>query len=205
VDPDGREICGDFFNIRGKKIGTDGKDDGMVYFVKDKKSISKIKKNDRKNKTTDATDVIVYMTTTIDDLSDALEVFDRTTDNGGTKEENTVWDNDGNGYSGQGTEKSCDLPISSGRISIHSHPFNENGEYLYTPDNPSPKDKEAFTGFSLNIIVGYSHRYEVRINNRFIKWDRDEKMTFYGQDNSGVPLMDLLLPVVRTIVNNSKK
>ncbi|PKP22020.1 MAG: hypothetical protein CVU04_00170 [Bacteroidetes bacterium HGW-Bacteroidetes-20] len=201
VDPDGREI-GDFYDLWGERLGTDGNPDGMVYFVDDRESIRKINKNDRKNKTTDVSDVIVYMTTSINDLSDALEVFDRTKDNGGSKEEYTVWDNDGNGFSGQGTEDDCDMPTSSGRLSIHSHPFTENGDKLSTPDNPSRDDKNAFKNFDLNIIVGLSQRYELFINNHFSKWERDEKMTFYGKSDSGKPLMDLMLPVVRTIVNN---
>jgi RHS repeat-associated protein len=40
VDPDG--MFGDFYDQQGNKLGTDGKDDGKVYVVTDKKEISDI-------------------------------------------------------------------------------------------------------------------------------------------------------------------
>ena len=51
VDPDGREI-GDFYNIKMKKIGTDGIDDGKIYIVRCKSDVDKIKLNNKSRLTT---------------------------------------------------------------------------------------------------------------------------------------------------------
>jgi len=49
VDPDGMRI-GDFYNQKGKYLGTDGKTDKKNYVVTDKKEIRAIKKATRKSK-----------------------------------------------------------------------------------------------------------------------------------------------------------
>ena len=46
MDEDGREI-GNYYDIFGKYIGTDGKQDGEVYIVTGKNDIKKIKKNNK--------------------------------------------------------------------------------------------------------------------------------------------------------------
>lgn len=51
VDPDG--MFGDYYDQKGNKIGTDGRDDGRVYVVADKNEANKIKANDKAGQTTE--------------------------------------------------------------------------------------------------------------------------------------------------------
>ena len=60
IDPDGMAPYGnpgDFYNEKGKKVGTDGKDDGKVYVVKNRKEVKQIKKTDKKGGTTQVNSV----------------------------------------------------------------------------------------------------------------------------------------------------
>jgi RHS repeat-associated protein len=61
VDPDG--MFGDYYDQKGNKVGTDGKDDGKVYVVTDKKEISNIKANEKSGGTTQ-----------LDQVSSAIEL-----------------------------------------------------------------------------------------------------------------------------------
>jgi RHS repeat-associated protein len=56
IDPDGM-MPGDFYTEKGKKIGTDGKDDGKVYVVTDSDEIDAIKKADKGGGKTDLSSV----------------------------------------------------------------------------------------------------------------------------------------------------
>ncbi len=48
IDPDGR-FAGDFYNSKGRKIGTDGIDDKKIHIVYDRKTANQIEENSRNN------------------------------------------------------------------------------------------------------------------------------------------------------------
>ena len=50
ANPNGMEVCGDYFNWYGKYLGTDGKKDNNVFIVSDNKSLQKIKRYPTGNK-----------------------------------------------------------------------------------------------------------------------------------------------------------
>lgn len=56
IDPDGM-VPGDFYNEKGKKIGTDGVDDGRTYVVTDKKEVETVKATDKAGGKTDVSSV----------------------------------------------------------------------------------------------------------------------------------------------------
>lgn len=185
IDPDGREI-GNYYNWYGKYLGTDGNDDGMVYLISDKKSQRIIKSNNRKNCTTTISDVKADVSTSINVLIEAVNVYNRTVMNGGEDEECSAFDCDGNlirGARGHGGE--AKLPISEGSVSIHSHRLTtekQGKSTIYrTPELPSTIknsgrkecDETSFVGFDLNIIVG---------DLSFDDFDgtRKSAMSFYG-------------------------
>ncbi len=72
----------DFFDENGNKIGTDGKDDDVVYIVTDKEEKKEIKNKDKKNGTTDPNNVKSKIETTKTELKESLNVLDRTEKNG---------------------------------------------------------------------------------------------------------------------------
>jgi len=58
IDPTGMiAFPGDFYNEKGKKVGTDGIDDGKVYVVTDNKEARSIKKTDKQGGTTQVGEV----------------------------------------------------------------------------------------------------------------------------------------------------
>ena len=57
VDPDGRSVEGDFYNQKGKYLGTDGNDDGKVFVVTNEKEAKAIKKTNKQGGPTDVGDV----------------------------------------------------------------------------------------------------------------------------------------------------
>jgi RHS repeat-associated protein len=57
IDPDGMRPFGDFYNQKGKKIGTDGNDDGKTYVVTDKKEAETVKATDEAGGKTDVSSV----------------------------------------------------------------------------------------------------------------------------------------------------
>jgi len=93
IDPDGRSPLTDFYNLSGKKIGTDGVNNGVRVVVTDSKearTISKIKGN------VDAASIragVTLPSTAV--LKESLSVLDRTVSNGGKKEESSIVMRDG--------------------------------------------------------------------------------------------------------------
>lgn len=172
-DPDGMGVETDFYNLKGKKIGTDGVDNGVKVVVTDNKevrSISKIKGN------VDASGVKSGVTLPSDiALQESLNVLDRTVKNGGLKEESLLVMKDGTVVKGetgsmptiengvQTAETSLpNLPegttTSDVEVSIHSHPtvVQQVGEQVFpqSASTPSPTDNNTFKQFGTNIIVG---------------------------------------------------
>ena len=163
----------DFFDENGNKIGTDGKDDDVVYIVTDKEEKKEIKNKDKKNGTTDPNNVKSKIETTKTELKESLNVLDRTEKNGGNREEASVVTENGEVIRGEtgssesqtlsdGTVvKTTEVPANEGNNNtfIHSHPTAVN----VTSDSkiesssatvPGPKDPGVFKGYKRNIIVG---------------------------------------------------
>lgn len=175
IDPDGM-LPGDFHDQDGKRIGTDGIDDQKKYIVTDKKEAKAIAKTDKAGGTTQvgAVSSAVQLPSNAA-LSESLNVLDRTTANGGLKEESSLVMKDGNVVRGEtgglptienGVQTaSTNLPnLPAGataadvEATIHSHPTTvqvENGQaFPQSASTPSSTDGRTFSQFSTNIIVG---------------------------------------------------
>ena len=160
VDPEGMEH-GDYFDIYGNYLGWDGCFDNKVHIVIDGSSIKK-----DKNGLIDQNRVTSLISTTYKTLEATLEVFNRTKENGGKKEESTavvagsITINGKQGYTGDDGNPHCNFPyiteeqMSLGVTSIHSHTFVIEGDG-YRGAKPSLDDKILFGACEMNIIVGY--------------------------------------------------
>ena len=199
VDPDGREF-GDFVDGDGNYLGTDGINDGKIYFVSNHKSQQLIKKNDRKGINTSSSDdrVKVDYETTVNILCEAVDVFDRTTENGGDKEESTVLIGNESYIGKTGTKEKCTFPKNEGDVSIHSHPFTIEAGMLSTTE-ASGDDRNVFPYYKVNIIVGKTNIDP----NSFVPGTRYDVMTFYGQDRTLIPQFQINMDVARKIVNRT--
>ena len=178
IDPDGMlaEPFGDFFDKNGKKIGTDGIDDGKKYVVTDKKEAKSVKKTGKKGGTTQVSEVSSAQQLPSDAaLTESINVLDRQVANGGLKEEASLVMNDGTVVSSPtGTEPVIDGGVSTATTSlpnlpagtttadveatIHSHPteVQEVGEQVFphSANTPSAADTGTFSQYNTNIIVG---------------------------------------------------
>jgi RHS repeat-associated protein len=182
IDPDGM-APGDFYNENGKKIGTDGKNDGIRYLVKDSKEADAIAKTNKQGGTTqfDTLDSAAALPSDAS-LKESLNVLDRTratTDKdptGGLHGESSLVMGDGTvvrGASGdkafvnsknelQANEILPNVPAgySAGNVdaAIHSHVtgyFEQNNQiYSHTATTPSDADNATLSKYSTNIIVG---------------------------------------------------
>ena len=161
IDPDGM-WAGDYINSKGKIIGSDGKVDENIHIVSNKSDIKTIEKNEKEGNSTQASDVNIDFTTTRTELSESLNVLDRTNKNGGFAEETSVVTPEGEIHRGETGKKSdggvtsATLPHVDGgnNTSIHSHPTATTEATGWNALRPGPGDPKAFSGFSRNIIVG---------------------------------------------------
>ena len=176
VDPTGMESEGintDLYNIDGKKIGTDGVNNGVKMVVTDRKEanqISKIKGNIDLNNVKSAVTLPSNAT-----LKESLNVLDRTIANGGLREEASIVMNNGTVIQSQtgsiptiidGIQTANislpDLPVgtvpSDVEATIHSHPIKvqqvEDIIYPQSANLPSDQDRRVFSQYNTNIIVG---------------------------------------------------
>ncbi len=176
IDPDGRmavDFDTDLYNTDGKKIGTDGVDNGVKMVVTDKKEarqISKTKGN------VDLSTVQSGVTLPSDaTLQESLNVLDRTIANGGLREESSIVMNDGTVIQGQtgsmptvvngvqtATASLPNLPAGTtpadAEATIHSHPttVQQVGNQIFpqSASTPSATDRGTFSQYNTNIIVG---------------------------------------------------
>jgi len=199
VDPNGREI-GEYFDMDGKWLGTDGKNDGLVHFVNDANSQKQLRRDARKDRYTTSS-IKSEVTTSITVLDEIIDVFDRTAggNNNGKYEEGSAFKNDlfFPCRSERGVENHVDLKLENGSTSIHSHSFvetlNAEGGYdIYVPEEPSKKDKQMFTHFTLNVIVGKT-KFDPNENDR-IRYDRA-----YFYNSSVECILDLDMSTIRQI------
>ena len=205
VDPNGREI-GEYYDMNGKWLGTDGKNDYKVYFVEDSKSQKQLKKDARAHQYT-SSDIKSEISTTAFVLQEVVAVYDRTAGEGnnGQYEEASAFLTDYSipALSERGTGGSVDLKLSHGSTSIHSHPFksyvDSNGEtIIYPPENRSSNDEAMFKNFAVNVIVGKS-----QCDPESIGCVRRSQACFYNSF-SEKPTLTLDMDVVRKIAHQSR-
>jgi hypothetical protein len=181
VDLDGRSIA-DFFDENGNKIGTDGKkSDKSKYLVTDKKEVNQILKNDKKDKTTNLSEVKSKQKLVSDAvLHESVAILERTQNpagndaKGGLHGEASIVLKDGSvlvGESGSrayiqdgiltADEKLPNLPSGMTNddveATIHSHVTEKiiEGNTIYSHDSqPSDTDTKTFKKYSTNVIVG---------------------------------------------------
>jgi hypothetical protein len=178
IDPDGRMAVDvipptDLYNTKGKKIGTDGVDNGVKMVVTDNKEARQIS---RTKGNVDLSTVQSGVTLPSDaTLTESLNVLDRTIANGGLKEESSIVMNDGTVVQGEtGSMPTIvngeqvakatlpDLPAgatpSDAEATIHSHPttVQQAGNMIYPQEAtaPSGTDRGTFSQYNRNIIVG---------------------------------------------------
>ena len=176
IDPTGmvgEGINTDLYNINGKKIGTDGVNNGVKMVVTDRKEanqISKIKGNIDLNNVKSAVTLPSNAT-----LKESLNVLDRTIANGGLREEASIVMNNGTVIRSQtgsiptiinGIQTADislpDLPVgtvpSDVEATIHSHPIKaqqvEDIIYPQSANLPTDVDRRTFSQYNTNIIVG---------------------------------------------------
>ncbi|MCR5114671.1 MAG: hypothetical protein K6A95_03215 [Bacteroidales bacterium] len=194
VDPDGREF-GEYFDMEGNWLGTDGKIDFRVYFVKDADSQAQLRRDAAEKKFTTSS-IKSEISTSIFVLNEIIDVFDRTAggDNNGNYEEASTFDNDFLPCirSERGVVNHVEIPSSGGSTSIHSHTFVEKTvkgiKYLYAPEVPSRRDEEAFKKYALNVIVGKTNG---------VGSDRLPKAFFYNSSTKYI--MDSEINTIRNI------
>ena len=199
VDPNGEEV-GDFYDLYGNYLGTDGIKDNMVYLVQGS-STSYIK--DCKTVSKDDPNINISQITTYKDLATAIALFHSNGNNGGKKEVGGAYNSDGEWKEGEGYDDHVKLPISVGRTSIHLHTWGKNDEIgtknYRSPENPSDKDWDSFTGFSQNIIVGktsgeFDYSSGCLINRKSV-------MCFYGNKETDESNCSIRIEAAERIVN----
>jgi RHS repeat-associated protein len=179
TDPDGMLATPptDLFNMEGKKIGTDGVDNGAKMVVKDKAEATQISKTEGNIDLSTVKSGVALPSDAA--LKESLNVLDRTVKNGGYKEETSLVMKSGTVVQGQtgpmptivkniatAPSNLPNLPagttISDVEASIHSHPtkVQQVGNTIYPQSASIPStgtvgtDQQAFPQFQTNIIVG---------------------------------------------------
>ena len=190
VDPNEEEI-GDFFDLKGRYLGTDGHDDRNVFIVTNIRDQRITKRNNKKELTTQPSEVDVTLSTTIDVLRETCDVYERTVNNGGDREEASTFDDNGNQIRYPTGSTTVDISVT-GQVSIHSHLLNfivgDDGskDNIQTPSVLSQDDKSAFIGYGLNIVVGKSN-----CNEEVYGCYREPQAVFYNSQSMEILSMDL--------------
>ncbi|WP_340067299.1 RHS repeat-associated core domain-containing protein, partial [Ascidiimonas aurantiaca] len=182
-DPDGMAPFTDLFDKNGKKIGTDGVDNGVKVVVTDNEKANEISKIEG-NVNLDQVGLSANNAVVLPDdatLQESLNVLDRQEANGGRREEaSTVVENgrrinraetgseptitkqsDGT-YSATAETNIPETPLLPGEeitATIHSHPteaIEQDGQvFPFSANTPTAgSDTEAFKNVRTNIIVG---------------------------------------------------
>ncbi len=179
IDPDGRMTIDalipptDIYNKSGKKIGTDGIDNGVQVVVTNNREARQISKTKGNIDLSTVKSVVALPSNAT--LQESVNVIDRTVANGGFREESSIVIKDGTVVQGQtGTMPTIDNGVQTATASlpnlpagattedveatIHSHPTTiqqvGNMIYLQSANTPSETDKVTFSQYNKNIIVG---------------------------------------------------
>ncbi len=191
IDPNGM-ADGNFYDWNGKYLGWDGNKDNNVFIVGDDESAHTIKKTQKAGGTTNAGDIKIDVSTTKEALSESINVYNRTIDNGGFSEESSVVSPDGNnivrGQTGpdqrDGGRATADLPYMSGsdNTSIHSHPTGETESgRIWVPEKLGGLDSKVFKDFGLNIVVG-----KFQVSTDAIGGYRESGAVFYDRNSNQI-------------------
>ena len=167
---------GDFYDKRGNKIGSDGKNDGKKFLVTKRSDTRTIRKITRLGGTIQEKNVRSSVVLPSDAaLRESLAVLNRTEEIGGLKEQSSIVMKDDSVIRGMVGERAriennlqiaeCILPaLPEGKTradvetTIHPHPttvtYESGGLYPHSATTPSTVDRGTFAYFTTNIIVG---------------------------------------------------
>ncbi len=182
-DPDGMAPFTDLFDKNGKKLGDDGVDNGVNVVVNNEGLADQVKDAYKKDGTVsllddqfsfNGSDISFLPSDTA--LGEALNVLDRTIENGGLSEESSLVYNNGQVVQGStgdpvnlgvDTEAKASLPglfpgttTADVEVSIHSHPTEAKvvGNQVFGGNATVPSgagaDATTFAQYKTNIIVG---------------------------------------------------
>ncbi len=183
TDPDGMAPFTDLFDKDGNKLGDDGVDNGVNVVVNNEELAGQVKEAYKKDGTVSllddqfsftGSDITALPSDTA--LGEALNVLDRTIENGGLSEESSIVYNDGRTVQGStgdpiqlgvDTEAKASLPslfpgktTADVEVSIHSHPTEAKvvGNQVFGGNATVPSgtgaDATTFAQYRTNIIVG---------------------------------------------------
>lgn len=229
IDPDGMMARPplDYYNNSGDRIGTDGVNDGRKAVVTDNSQARAIKRTDRSGGTTELSGVSSAVVLPSDPvLQESLNVLQRTTGNGGLREESSIVMNDGTVVQGQtgsmptivngsqvATASLPNLPAGTtpadAEAMIHSHPttVQQAGSTIYPQraDTPSDVDRGTFSQYNRNIIVGplgpvNPNNVTTNPNGTLNVPNRTNGAVIY--DRNATELLKLSRNVIQNILNN---
>jgi RHS repeat-associated protein len=174
-DPNGNT---DFYSLKGKKIGSDGVENGLIGVVHNTKIARQIRKTGDLSKITNIENGAKFKGGFIihkDILSKSVDILKESITKGQDRELSTSMNKtqDGKEYTatptiiGEPNEKGREtVPISEGEVSIHSHPLGlkrvGRNDVSSSSTRPSDKtdgivnDEVMFPQHKMNIIVGNS-------------------------------------------------
>lgn len=180
-DPDGMAPFTDLFDKNGIKLGDDGVDNGVNVVVNNEELAGQVKDAFKEDGTVSLLDD--QFSFNGDDISflpsdkalgEALNVLDRTLENGGLSEESSLVYNNGQvvqGSQGEAIQLGVDVHAEASlpglfpgttpadvEVSIHSHPTEAKvvGGQVFGGNSTQPTNADAttFAQFGTNIIVG---------------------------------------------------
>ena len=181
TDPDGMAPFTDLFDKNGNKIGDDGVNNGVNIVVENEELAEQVQNVYKKEGTVDLMDDrFSFSGDDIDALpsdaafGEALNVLDKTIENGGLSEESSLVYNNGQvvqGPQGEAVQLGVDSHAETSlpglfpgttpadvEVSIHSHPTEAKvvGDQVFggNATEPTNADAAAFAQFGTNIIVG---------------------------------------------------
>lgn len=223
---------GDFYDKQGYYLGTDGKNDKKIYIVREKADRKKIRKNEKKNGTTNLNEVeSAFLISTGEALRESLNVLERTQkttvddDEGGKHEESSVVMNNGEVLRGEPGKKakygtnetaSASIPkLPEGSTNedvaalIHSHPTEseivKDMIFSFSAQEPTKQDlKNGLEKFQTNIITGrLGYASGKTENGRLVKTDAKLGISAYTKSKNG--RVDLKVNQVKRIIKNQIK
>ncbi|MCD0465968.1 hypothetical protein [Flavobacterium sp. ENC] len=176
VDPDGRAPLTDLFNLAGRKIGTDGVNNGVKVVITDNREARQISRIRGNVDLSTVNSGVILPTDAV--LRESLNVLSRTVSNGGQREESSLVMNTGAVIRGQtgpmptvvngeqiAPSRLPALPLgttpSDVAATIHSHPTTvaQEGNQIFPQSASFPStgigsDGPTFQQYNTNIIVG---------------------------------------------------
>ena len=180
-DPDGREF-GDYFNFRGRYLGTDGSGDENVYIITNNADIRTIKRNNKSGKSTATSSVHIKVSTTKCVLEKTNDVFSRLENNNGFCEEGASVFPDGYSIDYERGPDARYTDDGKGHITlpdgyerdgsgtlIHGHPLGETTErYWPVTTKLDNADATAAKENSMSIVVGMTKKDDFGMRRKVV-------------------------------------